>query len=51
VTVQLYELAITATAEIRDADGNLVSADPIASTIEVTEAQLRELGITPPEEA
>lgn len=46
----LYELAITATGEVRDAEGNLVSAEPVESKITVTEAQLKELGLTPPEE-
>jgi hypothetical protein len=49
VTGQLYELAISATGEVRDADGNLVSAEPITTTITVTEAQLRELGLQPEE--
>lgn len=48
--MQLYQLAISAVGEVRDADGNLVSSEPVASTITVTEAQLRELGLTPPEE-
>lgn len=48
---QLYELAISATGEVRDAAGNLVSSEPITSTITVTEAQLKELGLTPPEES
>lgn len=46
-----YELAITATGEVRDADGNLVSSEPLTSTITVTESQLAELGLTPPEES
>jgi hypothetical protein len=48
---QLYELAITANGEVRDADGNLVSCEPLTSTITVTEAQLAELGLTAPEES
>lgn len=40
-----YKLAITATAEIRDADGNLVSAEPVESTIRVTQEQLDALGL------
>jgi hypothetical protein len=46
---QLYELAITAAGEVRDADGNLVSSSPVETRITVTDAQLRELGLTPPE--
>jgi hypothetical protein len=41
----MYELAVTATGEVRDADGNLVSAEPIESTIQVTAEQLREMGL------
>lgn len=44
---QMYELAITATGEVRDADGNLIETQPIEATMHVTEAQLRELGLTP----
>ena len=47
---QLYELAITANGEVRDADGNLVSAEPITATIQVTEDQLREMGLHHTEE-
>jgi hypothetical protein len=43
----MYELAITATGEVRDADGNLVSSEPIESTIQVTAEQLREMGLHP----
>lgn len=49
MTAQQYEIAITATAEVRDADGNLISAEPVASTITVTDAQLREMGLHPEE--
>lgn len=47
---QLYELAITAVGEVRDAEGNLISSEPVESKITVTEDQLKELGLTPPEE-
>lgn len=36
---QLYELAITATGEVRDADGNLISSEPIETKVRVTEAE------------
>jgi len=42
---QLYELAISAVGEVRDAEGNLVSTEPVETTITVTEEQLRELGL------
>lgn len=41
-----YKVAITATGEVRDAEGNLISSEPIESTITVTEAQLLEMGLT-----
>jgi len=41
---QMYELAITATGEVRDADGNLISSEPMSFTLHATEEQLRELG-------
>lgn len=48
--MQLYQLAITAAGEVRDAKGNLVSSEPVEAKITVTETQLSELGLTPPEE-
>ena len=47
---QMYELAVTATGEVRDAEGNLISSEPVAATVQVTEEQLREMGLAPPEE-
>jgi hypothetical protein len=44
---QLYELAVSASGEVRDAEGNLISTTPVESKIVVTEAQLRELGLQP----
>lgn len=39
---QLYELKITASGEVRDADGNLIESDiPVTSTVYVTEAEAR----------
>lgn len=43
---QLFEVAISATGEVRDADGNLVSSEPIEATMHVTAEQLAELGLT-----
>ncbi len=42
---QMYELTISAVGEVRDADGNLVSNEPIEATMTVTEDQARELGL------
>lgn len=39
----LYELRITASGEVRDADGNLISSEPVEATVIVTEDQAREL--------
>lgn len=42
---QLYELTIEAAGEVRDADGNLVSSEPITTTLTVTEAEARAMGL------
>jgi hypothetical protein len=39
----MYELRITATAEVRDTDGNLVSSDPLEAITLVTAEQAAEL--------
>lgn len=36
---QMFELKITATGEVRDADGNLISQQPIEATALLTEAE------------
>jgi hypothetical protein len=38
---ELYAMTITATGEVRDADGNLVSSEPIEATITLTAEQLQ----------
>jgi hypothetical protein len=40
---QLYEMTVRATGEVRDADGNLISTEPIETTTVVTEEQMRSL--------
>jgi hypothetical protein len=40
---ELYAMTITATGEVRDADGNLVSQQDITETITLTAEQLQEL--------
>jgi hypothetical protein len=40
---QMYEVTIVATGEVRDADGNLVSAEPIEAKAVITEKQARAL--------
>lgn len=39
MTEQTFEMRIEATLEIRDADGNLISATPVQSTRVVTESE------------
>lgn len=38
-----YELKITASGEVRDADGNLISSEPLSQTVTLTADQVREL--------
>lgn len=45
MTQQMYQITVTATGEVRDADGNLISAEPVEATMEVTADQLAELGL------
>ena len=40
---QLYQLSFTATGEVRDAEGNLISSEPISSTVTVTAEQAAEI--------
>ena len=37
---QRYEITLTATGEVHDADGNLISQTPVETTITVTETEL-----------
>lgn len=39
MVAELYQLKITATGEVRDADGNLVEQKPIEATAVLTEAE------------
>lgn len=48
---QMYEVAITANGEVRDAEGNLLSSEPVESKIIVTAEQLADLGLTPGDNA
>ena len=40
MTEMKYEVVITATAEVRDAEGNLISAEPIETRSIMTEAEV-----------
>lgn len=39
----MFALTVTAIGEVRDADGNLISSEPIESTIHVTADELAAL--------
>ena len=39
----MYEVRVTATGEVRDADGNLISSAPVETTLTLTEAELSAL--------
>jgi hypothetical protein len=41
---QMYEVVVTAIGEVRDADGNLVSAEPVEARMTVTADQAEALG-------
>lgn len=43
----MFEVVVTATGEVRDVDGNLISSEPIEATLTVTEAEARALGYNP----
>lgn len=43
----MFDLTITAMGEVRDADGDLISTEPVEATIRVSTTELAELGITP----
>lgn len=48
---QLFKLVVTAQGEVRDADGNLISSEPLEAEMTVTAEQLAELGINQGETA
>ena len=41
MTEQMFEMKITAIGEVRDKDGNLLSAEPVEMTKIVSETELR----------
>jgi hypothetical protein len=43
MTGMMYEIKVTASGEVRDAEGNLVETIPIESTQIVSESELREM--------
>lgn len=46
MTEQLYKVVVTATGEVRDADGNLISSEPVEATMTVNAAEAKALGYT-----
>lgn len=46
--VLMFRVVVTADGEVRDADGNLISSEPVEATMDLTADQLRELGIPVP---
>lgn len=40
---QMYQMTVTAIGEVRDADGNLVSAEPIEAITTLTQEQYDQL--------
>jgi hypothetical protein len=44
----VFRVEVTATGEVRDKDGNLISSEPYTGTKEVTATQLREMGLPVP---
>lgn len=40
---ELFQMTITATGEVRDAEGNLISSEPIEATVLLTAEQVEEL--------
>lgn len=38
--MELYEMTITASGEVRDADGNLISAEPVEAKVTLTADEL-----------
>ena len=43
MTGQLYEVVVTASGEVRDKDGNLISSEPVEARMVVTEDEARAL--------
>lgn len=44
MTGQLFQVKVTAVGEVRDAEGNLISSEPIEATLTINEAEARGLG-------
>lgn len=43
MTGLMYKVEVSAVGEVRDSDGNLLSAEPVTAEFEISEEQLREL--------
>ena len=40
---QQYEMTLTATAEVRDKDGNLKSSEPVEAKLQLSESEIKML--------
>jgi hypothetical protein len=43
MSTQMFEVKVTATGEVRDAEGNLVSSEPVEAVLHLTAEQVRAL--------
>ena len=43
-----FEVKVEATGEVRDADGNLISKEPVEAIMHLTAAELKQLGLPVP---
>jgi hypothetical protein len=50
MTQQMFEVKVTANGEVRDADGNLLSTEPVEAVMHLTADQLAEMGLPIPNE-
>lgn len=44
MTEQMYKVTVSAMGEVRDADGNLISSEPIEAVMTVNESEAKALG-------
>lgn len=45
---QMYQVVVSAVGEVRDAEGNLVSSEPVEATFHLTADEIRELNLGDP---
>lgn len=44
-----FQVKVVASGEVRDAEGNLISSEPVEATMVLTEDELKELGLPVPD--